>query len=94
MTDGLFGKYVLTAIIPITFKEFFGLKKNPFFIFLIICRTFLRSRLPQVCDHVYHPMCVCVCVCVRFFVLFRSTLQVFEIRAPPGVDPVAQFDST
>ena len=37
MTDGLFGKYVLTAIIPITFKEFFGLKKNPFFLFLIIC---------------------------------------------------------
>ena len=37
MTDGLFGKYVLTAIIPITFKEFFGLKKTFFFLFLIIC---------------------------------------------------------
>ena len=37
MTDGLFGKYVLTAIIPITFNELFGLKKNPFFLFLIIC---------------------------------------------------------
>ena len=36
MTDGLFRKYVLTAIIPITFKEFFGLKKNLFFLFLII----------------------------------------------------------
>ena len=37
MTDGLFGKYVLTAISRITFKEFFGLKKTPFFPFLIIC---------------------------------------------------------
>ena len=36
MIDGLFGKYVLTAIIPITFKEVFGLRKNAFFIFLII----------------------------------------------------------
>ena len=37
MTDGLFGRYVLTAIIPITFKEVFGLKKTLFFLFLIIC---------------------------------------------------------
>ena len=36
MTDGLFRKYVLTAIITFTFKEFFDLKKNLFFLFLII----------------------------------------------------------
>ena len=37
MTNGLFRKYILTAIIPLTFKEFVGLKKNSFFLFLIIC---------------------------------------------------------
>ena len=37
MTNGLFRKHVLRAIIPLTFKEFFGLKKNPFFLLLIIC---------------------------------------------------------
>ncbi|MDC3092651.1 thioredoxin family protein [Paracoccaceae bacterium] len=37
MTDGLFKKYVLKAIISITFKEVFGLKKKPFFLLLIIC---------------------------------------------------------
>ena len=36
MTDGLFRKCVFKAIIPLTFKEFFGLKKNLFFLFLII----------------------------------------------------------
>ena len=36
MTDGLFRKCVFKAIIPLTFTEFFGLKKNFFFLFLII----------------------------------------------------------
>ena len=36
MTDGLFRKCVFTAITPLTFTEFFGLKKNLFFLFLII----------------------------------------------------------
>ena len=36
MTDGLFRKCVFMAITPLTFTEFFGLKKNLFFLFLII----------------------------------------------------------
>ena len=36
MTDGLFRKCFFKAIIPLTFTEFFGLKKNLFFLFLII----------------------------------------------------------
>ena len=36
MTDGLFRKYVLTAIIPLIFTEFFNLKKNLFFLLLVI----------------------------------------------------------
>ena len=36
MTDKLFRKCVFMAITPLTFKEFFGLKKNLFFLFLII----------------------------------------------------------
>ena len=36
MTDGFFRKCVFMAITPLTFKEFFGLKKNLFFLFLII----------------------------------------------------------
>ena len=36
MTDGLFRNYVITAIIPLIFTEFFGLKKNLFFLFLVI----------------------------------------------------------
>ena len=36
MTDKLFRKYVFMAITPLTFTEFFGLKKNLFFLFLII----------------------------------------------------------
>lgn len=36
MTDGLFRKYVLTAISPLTVTEFFGLKKKLFFLSLII----------------------------------------------------------
>ena len=49
MTDGLFRKYVLTAIIPLTFTELFGLKKNPFFLFLIICFCgYLNSTYAEV----------------------------------------------
>ena len=36
MTDKLFRKCVFMAITPLTFSEFFGLKKNLFFLFLII----------------------------------------------------------
>ena len=36
MTDGLFRKFVFMAITPLTFTEYFGLKKNLFFLFLII----------------------------------------------------------
>ena len=36
MTDKLFLKCVFMAITPLTFTEFFGLKKNLFFLFLII----------------------------------------------------------
>tara|TARA_B100002052_G_C15544044_1_gene445976 strand:- start:40 stop:483 length:444 start_codon:yes stop_codon:yes gene_type:complete len=36
MTDGLFRKYVLTAIAPLTVTEFFGFKKKLFFLSLII----------------------------------------------------------
>ena len=36
MTDGFFRKYVLKAIIPIAFIEFFDLKKSLFFLCLII----------------------------------------------------------
>ena len=36
MTDKLFRKSVFMAITPLTFTEFFGLKKNLFFLFLII----------------------------------------------------------
>ena len=36
MTDKLFRKCVFMAITPLTFTEFFGLKKNLFFLFLII----------------------------------------------------------
>ena len=36
MTDGLFRKWVFMAITPLTFTEFFGLKKNLFFLFLVI----------------------------------------------------------
>ena len=36
MTDKLFRKYVFMATTPLTFTEFFGLKKNLFFLFLII----------------------------------------------------------
>ena len=37
MTDGLFRKYVLTVIISLIFTEFFYLKKNLFFLSLVIC---------------------------------------------------------
>ena len=36
MTDKLFRKCVFMAITPLTFTEFFGLKNNLFFLFLII----------------------------------------------------------
>ncbi len=36
MTNGLFRKCVFTAAISLNFTEFFGLKKNFFFLFLII----------------------------------------------------------
>ena len=36
MTDKLFRKCVFMAMTPLTFTEFFGLKKNLFFLFLII----------------------------------------------------------
>ena len=36
MIDGLFRKYFLTAISPLIVTEFFGLKKNLFFLSLII----------------------------------------------------------
>ena len=36
MTDKLIRKCVFMAITPLTFTEFFGLKKNLFFLFLII----------------------------------------------------------
>ena len=36
ITDGLFRKCVFKAIILLTFTDFFGLKKNFFFLFLII----------------------------------------------------------
>ena len=36
MTDKLFRKCVFMAITPLTFTKFFGLKKNLFFLFLII----------------------------------------------------------
>ena len=36
MTDKLFRKCVFMAITPLTFPKFFGLKKNLFFLFLII----------------------------------------------------------
>ena len=36
MTDGLFRKYVFKAIIPLALSEYGGLKKNLFFLLLII----------------------------------------------------------